>query len=1690
MGAVGRRFGHVGNTTKACHQPASGGLSGYLVWFRLLATVARPSERPVFVLAVAVDPEEVAPVSSFLSCLIGAVCLKASSQGSALSRKAVWLAGLVVVALLVLPAVAAAAVCTDTWKGPAEGPWGTAADWSAGHVPTSSDVVCIGSGSTVGIVEAATAGVLQVEGTLAIGGGSLEVTNALEASSVAALSMAGGSLSGAATVDVSGSFSAGDGGLGGSGSLVILSGASATIGGEETFVVIEGEYTLVNEGTLTVEKGHISMSGKARIVNSGTIDANSESGGGAFRGGNGAGKIVNTGLFHRTAGGGQTIISPEFENLGTIAATTGVFRFTTGNDTWANGSVLEGTVEVFNSVTADNFDAHNLTLELDGVLTVTEGNFVKVRELYMKQAELEGAGTVEVAGSLTVEGGLMKGPGSIIILHGATALIGPSGDPVMELAGRKFVNEGVVTFSNGHLNLSEGALLENINTFKADSEVANTSASIGLRESASIQNHGLFEKKVGKGNTTVVPFFYNTGAVVPFTGKLEFSNPVHILTASEFAERNPSAPHRPQSKCGDPVNCATGNFYETQTDLAVGGRGVGLDLTRTYNAIAGAEGASGVFGHGWSSSFSDHLVVEESTATVFHGNGSAVSFAQSKSGVFTAPEWTQDKLTGSSGAGYSLVMANQLKYQFDGGTGRLQSVSDRNGNQTKLAYNKAGQLETITDPAGRKITLVYNGEGLVESAKDPMGHTVKYTYESGTLASVTLPGEAKPRWQYHYDESHQMTSITDGRGGKTTNEYDGSHRVTTQTDPAEHKLKFEYEAFHTVVTNNGTGSVTDEWFNSSGEPTRITRGFGTESASTESFFYDAAGNLLSRTDGDEHTTEYTYDSQGNMLSMIDPNKHETKWTYNQTHDILTTTVPKGETTTVTRDAHGNAETISRPAPGKSTQTTSYAYDANGNVKSMVDPLKHTWSYEYDNQGDRTSMTDPEGNKSTYGYDEDSNRTSMVSPAGNVKGAEAGQYTSKTERDAQERPTTVTDPLGHTVKHAYDGNGNLETLTDSLGHTTTYTYNADDQLTKVKEPTGATTETAYNSAGQETSHTDGNKHTTTYTRNILGETTEIKDPLGRVTKNEYDTTGNLTAVTDAAGRTAKYSYDPASELIEVAYSDGKTPAVKYEYDADGNRTKMTDGTGETGYTYDLLDRLVQNTDGHGDKTGYEYDLAGNQTKLTYPNGTLITRAFDNAGRLQSVTDPSKNTTTFVYDSNSNLTTTTFPKATGEQDKISYSRANQELKVTMTGSGLKALASVAYSRDNNGQVKTTTTTGLPGTESTTSAYDANNRLTSTAGTVYEYDSADNPTKIGATTYAYDAGSQLETGGTTSYGYDQLGERTTSTPKAGQTTTYGYDQAGNLTQVKQGKTGINDSYAYDGNGLRVSQTKGKTTTFLTWDVHTGLPVVVSDEQNTYIYGPGSIPIEQIQSKGTTLYLHHDQQGSTRMLTSSTGAIEAATTYDAYGNSTATKGTTTTPLGYDAQYTNADTGLIYLRARAYDPATAQFLSTDPLTRITHTPYTYAAENPLNYTDPTGQDFIPIPIEFCFEGPEAVAGCALLGAGAAVGGAILGHEAAENVTRSVEGETEEASEIETDCSAEISIYDNPNRNPAQDKLLSKRDIELLERNGYDLHGGEKSGGARSDLYKDANGNVYEKPKGGAGPGEPINANLNHLRGR
>ena len=108
--------------------------------------------------------------------------------------------------------------------------------------------------------------------------------------------------------------------------------------------------------------------------------------------------------------------------------------------------------------------------------------------------------------------------------------------------------------------------------------------------------------------------------------------------------------------------------------------------------------------------------------------------------------------------------------------------------------------------------------------------------------------------------------------------------------------------------------------------------------------------------------------------------------------------------------------IERPAPGSTTQKTTYKYDANGDVESMTNPLERTWKYEYDSYGDRKAEIDPEGNKRTWEYNEDSQEIAKVSPRGNTAGAEASKFTTKIELNAKGRPLKITDPLSHTTKY--------------------------------------------------------------------------------------------------------------------------------------------------------------------------------------------------------------------------------------------------------------------------------------------------------------------------------------------------------------------------------------------------------------------------------------------------------------------------------------------------------------------------------------------------------------------------------------------------------------------------------------------------------------------------------------------------
>jgi RHS repeat-associated protein len=201
------------------------------------------------------------------------------------------------------------------------------------------------------------------------------------------------------------------------------------------------------------------------------------------------------------------------------------------------------------------------------------------------------------------------------------------------------------------------------------------------------------------------------------------------------------------------------------------------------------------------------------------------------------------------------------------------------------------------------------------------------------------------------------------------------------------------------------------------------------------------------------------------------------------------------------------------------------------------------------------------------------------------------------------------------------------------------------------------------------------------------------------------------------------------------------------------------------------------------------------------------------------------------------------------------------------------------------------------------------------------------------------------TTDYGDNALGERTSITPPSGPDTALTYSQDGALASYTKG--GTNVTYSTDGNGERAAAS-GATTATYTWNTLAAVPQLLDDSTTSYLYGPTGV-YEQIKdSDDTATYLNTDQAGSPRLLTDSSGTQTGSYTYSDYGTPTHT-GTATTTLGYDGEYTDLTTGYLYLQARYYDPTTAQFLTRDPLEDETGQPYSYAGDDPLDNSDPTG---------------------------------------------------------------------------------------------------------------------------------------------
>ncbi|MFC1421252.1 RHS repeat-associated core domain-containing protein [Streptacidiphilus cavernicola] len=1007
-------------------------------------------------------------------------------------------------------------------------------------------------------------------------------------------------------------------------------------------------------------------------------------------------------------------------------------------------------------------------------------------------------------------------------------------------------------------------------------------------------------------------------------------------------------------------------------------------------------------------------------------NGSSYILTRKGKQIYTFDTATGHLLSETDQAGAHATTPYATTLGYSGG--QLSTITDPAGHVYTLGWS-GGHITSLSDTAGRQVGYAYDSSGDltdvygVGTTRNPTPQDDDHTVYGYSTASHLLTS-----WR----QAAFFGDTTTSPAPVTSMVYDASERVIRQTDPTGHTTTFSYGpssspslvAGQTLVTDPAGHQVLDTYQN--GLLVSETKGYGSSTPSTSSYTYDPVSlGVTTATDPLGHVQTFAYDEHGNRISASDGLGNTTASTYDALDDLTSTISPLGVLTSYGYDQAGHIAvsggtnngaltfglptsiTVSQPQQSAEivdsnpaappTRTTAFFYDDAahpGDETRVVDANGYTSSATFNSSGEALSKTDAMGDVSRYGYDAGTGRlTSAVSPNGTAAGTVPGctppaEGCTSYAYDAWGHVVRTTDPLGHATSAVYDADGNRTSSTDGDNRTTTYGYDPANRLTVTTNPDSTRTRSDYNPDGTTADTVDADNAKTLYGYDSQGRLTSRTDPDNRRTSYTYDADGHVLTSVNAADQTVTDGYDAAGHPTSTSYSDGVTPNVAYRYNSGGARTAMTDGTGTTTWSYDAFGEIVSKTNGAGAVVGYGYDNDGHQTSISYPGGPsqTVLQTFDKAGRQSTVTDWNAATTRFGYDNDGNLTSTAYPD--GDTVTSTVDGADQSAG-TVLSHGTSTLAAMAYTRDGAGQVLTSTPTGLPD-PAQTFGYSATGQLTSASGTStssYGYDPAGSPTTVAGSAQGFDAASQLcwtlpgtatnsspcasPPTGATSYTYSAVGDRAKTQPASGTASTFGYDQADRLT----GFTGPSGSasYAYDGAGLRASTTTGGVTTRFTWnDAETA--DLLSDGTTSYLYGPAGA-VEQLAGSTGYWYLH-DALGSPKALVDGTGAVAASFGYDSYGRTTATTGSATTPLRFTGGYQDAESGLLYLQARYYDPATAQFLTRDPAIDLSRSAYGYAQDNPGNVTDRSG---------LCWPLCTIVIGAVLGAVGGAAGGIVNG---------------------------------------------------------------------------------------------------------
>ena len=917
----------------------------------------------------------------------------------------------------------------------------------------------------------------------------------------------------------------------------------------------------------------------------------------------------------------------------------------------------------------------------------------------------------------------------------------------------------------------------------------------------------------------------------------------------------------------------------------------------------------------------------------------------------------------------------------------LTGLIDENGIRfASWAYDAAGRALSSEHAGGvDHFSITYDAHGN-STVTDPLGTARTYAYETllgiprATGVSRPCSGGCGAESAFTaYDASGNVASTTDFNGiasshvhdlvrnlelsrveavgtaeqRSTTTQWHSDFRVPTRITEAGQTISLGYDAAGRLISTAVTaGSTTRKWrfaYNSTGQLARAD-GPRTSVQDVTRFYYYAPdvtcpnghatgcrGQIASVRNAKGHLTKFShYDAHGRLGRLSDPNGLFTHFAYDARGRLKRTTVNGG--------------------------VTNYAYDKVGSLLRVTSPTGTFVELKYDTAGRLTGISDRAGNRAEYALDAAGHRLREdFYDVGNNKVRER-----RWVYDALSRIVAEIGGSNQTTSFTYDAAGNPVSVVDPAGRAWSYAYDALNRLVAAEDPSGGLTTYRYDSRDRPLEIVDAEGLRTTYSYSGFGDLLRRVSPDTGTTRYTYDLLGNPLTRTDASGVTARYSYDALNRPTAIDYP-GTDADVAYVWDT---------GTRQKGFLK-VARRGTQSVELSWTRRGKLASMQHSSAGVPHPGGP-VRYAYNKNDQLVSVSFGDARDVLYTYNGNG---------AIGGIRAVDHSTPGDA-----SGDIVRTVAS-AITRLPFGPVKSLI---YGNTLKLQRSFDLDYRLTrQTVGNLqkleFSYDTAGNIASItnqlnpgGGHSYIYDVLDRLAASsgpfGTASYSYDAVGNRlselldgktTTSVYEpgrhrltatngdrvrafsysaSGNTVTDGehlfsYGSDGRLDHVHRGATMI-AAYGYDAFGQRVEKTTDGPPRHFEYDQGGRL---LRETGREYVWLDGELVA--LLDGSNLNFVHVNQLGAPVIVTNAGRRPVWRATYEPFGKAALTNPALTLNVRLPGQYLDTETGLHYNYFRDYDPSLGRYLQSDPIGLAGGmSTYAYAANNPINSVDPTGE--------------------------------------------------------------------------------------------------------------------------------------------